>query len=69
MQKKILQFLGILLIIFLLVSLAMGLMYIWDMIDKAVVLDALWKTSYTFGAIFLVGLLIMLITGSLEKKK
>ena len=69
MSKKILQFLGILLIIFLLVSLAMGLMYIWDMIDKAVVLDALWKTSYTFGAIFLVGLLIMLITGNLEKKK
>ena len=69
MSKKILQFLGILVVIFLLVSLAMGLMYIWDILDKAVALDALWKTSYTFGAIFLVGLLIMLITGSLEKKK
>ncbi|PIZ96433.1 MAG: hypothetical protein COX80_01290 [Candidatus Magasanikbacteria bacterium CG_4_10_14_0_2_um_filter_33_14] len=68
MSKKILQFLGILVVIFLLVSLAIGLMYIWNMLDKAVALDAFWKTSYTLGAIFLVGVLIMLITGSLEKK-
>jgi len=66
MLKKIKQFAGVLSILFLVVSLFIAILAIWNVIDNELAKEMLTKVTYTFGAIFIVSLVIMYITKTKE---
>lgn len=66
MLKKIKQFAGVLLILFLVVSLFVAILAIWNVIDNELAKEILTKVTYTFGAIFAVSLAIIYITKTKE---
>jgi hypothetical protein len=50
------------LILFLVIVLFIAILTIWDVINSEIAKEAFTKVVYTFGAIFLVSLVIMYIT-------
>ena len=66
MLKKIKQFTVILLILFSVVVLFIAILTIWDVINNEIAKEAFTKVAYTFGAIFIVSLVVMYITKTKE---
>ena len=66
MLKKIKQFTGLLLILFLVITLFIAMLAIWDVISNEIAKEVLIKIAYTFGAIFIVSLIVMYITKTRE---
>lgn len=68
MAKKIKKLAAITLILFCIISLFIALMAIWDIINNELAKEAIIKTSYTLGAIFIVSLVILLVAKTTEEK-
>lgn len=68
MTKKIKQLAGITLILFCIISLFIALLTIWDVMSNELAKEAVLKTSYTLGAIFVFSLIIIMITKKTEEK-
>ena len=66
MQEKILNAVKILIILFLGISLLIAVMAIWDVMSLEVAKEALTKVAYTFGAVFIVAILVIFM-GSKKK--
>lgn len=66
MFQRIKKLIGILLVLFLIIVLLIGILTIWDFITNQVAKDALIKVAYTFGAMFVVSLIVIFITKSKE---
>lgn len=69
MLQKIKQLTGALLVTFCFVSLILGVLNIWDVIDNATAKEAFLNTVYTFGAVFVVSLVISLIMKAVSERK
>lgn len=66
MLKKIKQFVGILLILFSIIVLFIAILTIWDVINIEIAKEVFAKVAYTFGAIFIISLIIAYITKTKE---
>jgi len=66
MLEKIKKFTGFLLILFFVVALFITVLTIWDVVSNEVAKEAFIKVAYTFGAIFIVSLLVMYFTKTKE---
>jgi len=62
MLKKFKQLVGILFILFLVVVLFIAILTIWDVINNEIAKEVFSKVAYTFGAIFIVSLVLMYIS-------
>lgn len=69
MSKKIKMFAGVVLVVFSVTSLAIAVLKIWEVISSEEASEAFSKTAYTFGAVFIAALVILLVTSFLEEKK
>jgi hypothetical protein len=69
MSKKIKMFVGIILVMFSVASLVIAVLKIWEVISSEVASEAFSKTAYTFGAVFVVSLVILLVASFLEERK
>ncbi|WKZ24898.1 MAG: hypothetical protein QY321_00480 [Patescibacteria group bacterium] len=65
-MSKIKQFIGILLILFSLVTLFIAILTIWEVITNEMAKEAFMKVLYTFIAIFIASLVVMFITKKKE---
>jgi hypothetical protein len=57
-MSKLIQFLGIVAVIFLVVVLVVGTLAVWDIVDAVEAQDAIVKTGYTMGIVVVVGTLV-----------
>ena len=62
MFKMIKRLVGVILIIFCVIALFVGILTIWDVISNETAKEMFINLSYTFGAVFSVSLLVLLIT-------
>jgi hypothetical protein len=69
MIKKIKQLGGIILIMFSTVLLSIAVLSIWDVVSNEVAREALLKTFYTFGSIFIVSIFVLFISKIIGEKK
>lgn len=69
MLKKIKQITGIFLVILLFTLVFIAILSIWSFISNEVAKEALIKISYTFGVIYIISLLIMLLINKTNDEK
>lgn len=68
-MSKLVQFVALIIIIFLLVALFVSVLAIWDIVPVEEAVDALTKTAYSAGAVVVVGACVALVASMMGKKK
>ena len=69
MSKKIKMFAGISLVMFSVISLAIAVLKIWEVISNEEASEAFSKIAYTFGAVLVSSLVILLVVSFLGEEK